>query len=467
MKKKWAMLAAVVVLVPLPLLIHVAYRRATALPRVVTVATGSEGGLYRPLCEDLADELERRLPGIEVRRVATNGSLDNLLKLQAGEVDFALYQPETLETYGEPSREEITDVAFVANLYSQPAHFIVHPNAEISGPDDLRGKRVALGLPNSGDYAMSTMLLNHFGLDEEAMTVKRLGYAEIVREFEAGTLDAAFVTVGVPAPIFRDLLAGGKYDLIGIPYAEALATKHVSMSTYEIPPGFYRSYAPAVPPLEVETVALSAQLLTRIDTDAALAYEVTELVLDERFSKQHQLRELFEGGHAFAREKPLFPVHPGAQGVYDPEFDMHSFESWEALYSLVASTLIAAFLATRWLRRQRLLKKEHRLDRYMRSLLEIERRQITLDGFASVGLSQTDDRKKLQELLDEVTHLRQDALRVFTAHELSEDRAADCLIEMCHALSNKINAKLSRQRLDKRIDALTEAIQRLGETDNG
>ncbi|MHC4398969.1 MAG: hypothetical protein ACYTG0_04745 [Planctomycetota bacterium] len=34
----------------------------------------------------------------------------------------------------------------------------------------------------------------------------------------------------------------------------------------------------------------------------------------------------------------------------------------------------------------------------------------------------------------------------------------DCFLEMCHALSDKVNAKISRQRLDKRFDELADAI---------
>ena len=98
-------------------------------------------------------------------------------------------------------------------------------------------------------------------------------------------------------------------------------------------------------------------------------------------------------------------------------------------------------------------KKGHRLDRYMQSLLEIERRQISLDSD-----QHKEDVGSLQALLDEVTELRQEALREFTAHELNEDRAADCFIQMCHALSNKINAKLSRQRLDMVMYRVIEAI---------
>ena len=94
------------------------------------------------------------------------------------------------------------------------------------------------------------------------------------------------------------------------------------------------------------------------------------------------------------------------------------------------------------------------LDRYVRSLLDIEKRQVCLDHGAAA-----DDLERLQNLLDEVTFLRQDALREFSAHELNEDRGADCFVEMCHDLSNKINSKISRQRLDTVMHRLIEATQ--------
>ncbi len=46
-----------------------------------------------------------------------------------------------------------------------------------------------------------------------------------------------------------------------------------------------------------------------------------------------------------------------------------------------------------------------------------------------------------------------------SAHELTEDRAGDSFVSMCHALSHKINAKISRQRLDKRVDEMVSLIQ--------
>ncbi len=180
---------------------------------------------------------------------------------------------------------------------------------------------------------------------------------------------------------------------------------------------------------------------------------MTELVLSESFLKKLQLSELFDKGLPFARDKPTFPIHPGAKSVYDPDFDVQIFEGWEALYSLVVSVVIAIFVGGRWFCRRTVRRKEHRFDRYVRLLLDIERRQLTLDDSADA-----DDVESLQKLLDEVTFLRQKALQEFSVHELGEDPGADCFINMCHALSNKVNAKLSRQRLDKRMDELTELL---------
>ena len=103
------------------------------------------------------------------------------------------------------------------------------------------------------------------------------------------------------------------------------------------------------------------------------------------------------------------------------------------------SLLAAGWLLRRWWVRRQIRSQEHRLDRYIRELLNLEQAQMEVDGEGG-----PEESKTLQSMLDRVTVLRQEALAEFTAHELSEDRAVDCFIEMCHALSDKINAKLTR-----------------------
>ena len=107
------------------------------------------------------------------------------------------------------------------------------------------------------------------------------------------------------------------------------------------------------------------------------------------------------------------------------------------------SLIAAAWLLRRWWTRRLVRSQEHRLDRYIRKLLELERQQMEVDGEGNA-----EESKRLQTMLDDVTILRQEALSEFTAHELNEDRAVDCFVEMCHALSDKINAKLTRHSLN-------------------
>lgn len=463
----------ILVLILIPLGIWWAYWDFNRFPSRISIAAGAKGGRYRTIAEQLKTEIQDKLQ-IEVAILPTEGSLQNLLMLRSAKADFALYQPGTIEVLREYDPALIDeaqtaaglesasagrdDVTFVANLYMQPVHFIVRTAADIEQPSDLRRRPVSVGLVRSGDYAMSLLLLDHLGLSKEQVDPRHLNFDQIVPGLvddgidEAGRLDATCHTVGSPAPFLRPLFESGKCKLLEIPYAQALTQQHVFLSEFTIPAGLYNSQPPANPPRDVHTVAVPAQLLARSDMSPRAIEGITNIVLDKRFARKNELRDLLERGKEFARSKPEFSVHPGAQSVYDPEFDIHLIESWEAAYSLAASVFIAAIFGLRALRRRSERKTEHKLDRYIRALLDIEERQVGLDQ-----TSGADDSQRLQEMLDEVTVLRRGALREFSIHELNEDRGADCFLSMCHGLSNKINAKISRQRLDAAIHRLIDA----------
>ncbi len=258
MNRNWIKAGIIAFLVAVPVLIGWAYQRLTAYPDEITIATGPPAGRYQPLGQSLAREIERRLD-VKVSLLETDGSLENLSLLEAGQVDFGLYQTWTVEIVGEfephlvdeagfsPDRRDSRGVEFVGNLYSQPAHFIVRRDAAIRNPADLEGKVVNLGLKRGGDYAMSLLLLDHFELDRNAMKTRNLSHTETKQGFVDGTLDAAFITIGVQAPIFTDLFSTGTTEILSIPYSAALASKHAPMYEYKIPAGRYQFRPPPAP----------------------------------------------------------------------------------------------------------------------------------------------------------------------------------------------------------------------------
>ncbi len=454
---KYLLVAAVILF---PIALGVIYATsATAIyrhyffPKKISILTGTKGGLYRQIGEQLKLAIEADL-GIQVELPDSEGAMDNLIGLQRGSAQFALYQPGTYEALSATQIEDQDDLATVANLYSQPLHLIVRRGAGIEKPHDLIGKRVQVGLEHSGDYAMCRVLLNHLGIREDQLQLERVNYHELKRKFVEDEIDAACITLGVQAPIFAELFESGQCHLLSIPFTDALLVKNVSLLEYEIPQGLYRSQAPIEPEADVQTVAQGAQLLCRQDIPTSLVTEITRIVMSERFQIANRLGELHSQGSQFAELKPEFTIHTGAKNYYHSEFDVQVFEGWEALYSLAVSMLIAGFLLFQSIKKMTERNKEHKLDQYVRKLLKIERSQLDLDQHTGAK-----DIQALQRLLDEVTQLRQQALQEFTSHEINEDRAVDSFVEMCHALNNKINAKLSRQRIDHAIERLIEVVE--------
>ncbi|MGZ0171122.1 MAG: TAXI family TRAP transporter solute-binding subunit [Planctomycetales bacterium] len=448
--RRWVKRAVVLAcLVVLPYLVHQVYVSWTGLPAEIRIATGTVGGRYRAVADALGEEIALR-SGATVEMIETQGSIENLELLERGELELALFQPEAV---GDDSGDH-SKIRSAGNVFSEVVVVLARRESGIESVFDLRGKHVSIGVKESGDRATATLVLSHCGLSVDEIEPEAFDYAAIEQGFRDATLDAAMVTVGLDAEFLRTISQDGLAGVVEVPYAQALAAKHLGTQRIEIPAGSFCTSPVAVPARSVATVAVRSQLLTTDDVPDSLVELVDEILMDQRFQRGNRLRELFSGGgETFATMRTLFPLHEGAVHFFEPELkpllSADFVEATEGLRSFVVSMLFAGWLVWRWLRENRIRQQEHRLDRFIRQLLEIERRQMDLDQTSS-----GDDASKLNDLLDEVTTLRQEALSTLTSHELHDDPAAGVFIEMCHALSDKINAKLNRQRLDSQFQAL-------------
>lgn len=430
----------------------VLYRLSTRVPSKVVIAAGPASGNYYQLSTEIARRLEEQL-GTTVEVLQSRGALDNLHRIQNGVADFALYQPDTAR--GTDEDESPDSASFVANLYSEVLHIFAAPESGIKKAADLRGKKVAIGSPESGDFAINKTLLEHLGIGLDDVQLVDAVYNEIPDMLRSGKLDAACMAGGIHSPAFVQTASVPGVTLIPVPFADAMALHHVSTFPTSIPAGFYRTENPVLPETEIKTVSRRAKLLTRPDAPTVLVEAVTKVVMDEHFQRSNELHELFDRGKDFAMANPEFPMHPGAEHIYNPALkpllNPDFVEATEGLRSFFFSVLVAGWLLARWLRDRRLKQDEHELDQFVRRVLEIERRQLGLDEDESGK-----DVEQLQLLLDEVTQLRQEALSEFNAHSMNEDPSVACFVQMCHALSNKINAKLTRQRTDRQMQMFLE-----------
>ena len=429
------------------------YGQTVTLPDSIVIYSGAENGRHHLFSLGLKQEIERRL-GINVYVETSQGSLENIHHLSRSEADFIIYQPDTQRTL--EGENESVHTMFVANLFSEVVQIIVHPDSAITDARDLAGKRVSMGTPESGDRATSQIVLQHLGL-ENKVEARTLDYLEVERAFEDRDLDAAILTTGLHSPVFeKELVPMANVRLLSIPYAAALAQRHTTLWNYRIPPGYYRAHPDPVPAEEITTVALRGALLTREDVPDVLVESITQIIMSETFQRDQELSELFTEGESFATSKPEFPMHPGAEHFFSPELkpllNTDFVEATEGLRSFIVSILVAAWLLMRWLKQRSERSQAHRLDQLIHSIMDIEERQMNLDEEPGGK-----DIRQLQILLDELTNLRRHALDEFTFHDINDDRSVECFLAMCYSLSEKINAKLTRQRLELALRKSSEA----------
>ncbi len=506
-RRKWFRVTATTLFILLPIIPYVVYKVAGIRSRVTSITTGPGGGRHEQLESNLRQWLKEQL-NVTARPVASNGSLENIRLLQVGQADFTIYQTGTENTLGavqfdqldiDPADDRLTpneiplnwqkpgtnwkqldkdrdgtltidefrdlaSVRFVANLFSEVIHILVRADSPIRDAGELRGKRVAVGTSLSGDYAMSLLLLEHLGMEQQDITARKLAFRQIQVAFTTDDpeqqIDAAIMSAGLGAPQVATLIEKTGCRVIPVPRVDALTTWQVLLTPAVIPAGLYRSnnQGDFVPQVATNTVAARAQLLAHVAIDPLLVRQVTRTVLNDAFQQENRLVELYTqdltNRRRFAQTRAEFPVHSGAKAYYDPtEFDAGIFEGWEALYSLIASSLLALFVLARWLVQQNEKRRGHRLDYYLGKILDIEQRQLKLDSE-----DHRNDSQQLQQLLDEVTLLRQQALRESSAYDLKDDPAQGCFLQMCHYISEKINAKLLRQRLDHRFQELRNVL---------
>ncbi len=88
---KISIILLLVILIPLGMQRLIQYKQ---LPESISIATGSVGGRYLEIAKALGDKIEKRL-GVDVNYVESTGSIENISKINNGEVHFALCQSST------------------------------------------------------------------------------------------------------------------------------------------------------------------------------------------------------------------------------------------------------------------------------------------------------------------------------------------------------------------------------------
>ncbi|WP_431482627.1 TAXI family TRAP transporter solute-binding subunit [Pseudomonas solani] len=182
-------------------------------PMHATLATGGANGGYALFGEKLKEELARQ--GFTLELVPSAGSLDNLGKLQRGEVQMALVQSGQELTLEPRERKRLHGLGV---MYQEPLWLFKRKDVDIDSMGNLLQLRVAIGTPNSGTRAIASALLqaNQIGPEQYPQNWQEFSGTRGADALIAGELDAAFFVGPAENAVVQRLATRSELDLVSL-----------------------------------------------------------------------------------------------------------------------------------------------------------------------------------------------------------------------------------------------------------
>ncbi|RMH42678.1 MAG: TAXI family TRAP transporter solute-binding subunit, partial [Alphaproteobacteria bacterium] len=203
----------------------------------------------------------------------------------------------------------------VFSVHPEPFTVVARADAGIKTFEDLKGKRVNIGNPGSGQRGTMEVLMAAMGwTTDDFAQATELKAAEQSAALCDNQIDAMVYTVGHPSGSIKEATTSCDAVLVSVegPAVDKLVSENPYYSYAVIPGGMYRGN-----PNDVKTFGVRATLVTSADVSEEAVYTVVKAVFDnfEDFKKLHP---------AFAHLKPeemisaglSAPLHPGAEKYY-------------------------------------------------------------------------------------------------------------------------------------------------------
>lgn len=284
--------------------------------QTLSIATGNTNGLYYPLGGGLASIWSRHVDGVNMKAETTAGSVTNLIQVAKGESEVGFTQADALAAAlaGSGRFPEPMPLASLGKLYPNVVHLVTIRSTGIESVQDLRGRRVSVGPPGSGNAVTAWNVLEAMGIGESDFTVRQLNYAQMSNGLKDGTLDAGFIAGGVGMPAVVEI--GVSRDMVLVPFSEdeiaTIVRSEPAYSGFVMPPGVYRGVDE---PVLTPTLW---NLLVVLDTmDDGLAYDLTRTMLERREDLANISSVASFITPLSARDVGDFPLHPGARRYFD------------------------------------------------------------------------------------------------------------------------------------------------------
>ncbi|MBW2436318.1 MAG: TAXI family TRAP transporter solute-binding subunit, partial [Deltaproteobacteria bacterium] len=287
MKKK--MIIFIIVCLVTGLMFNAAPTMLQAETAFITIGSGDFTGVYFPTGLAIVKMINqtRNQSGIRATVESTPGSLFNLSAIMAGYLEFGLAQSDIqyqavkgLTEWTPKGPQE--DLRAVFSIHHESVCLVAAVDADINAIADLKGKRVNIGNPGSGQYQNAIDALQAAGLNpKNDIDAEKVKAAEAPVLLQEKRIDAFFCTVGHPSGTLHNATAGErKVRFIPITGAgiDQMVADQIYYTKTTVPVAQF--YPGTENPVDVKTFGVIATLCTSSNVPDYVVYTITKEVFD-------------------------------------------------------------------------------------------------------------------------------------------------------------------------------------------
>ncbi len=288
----------------------------------ITIGTGGVTGVYYPTGGAICRLVNkgRKDHGVRCSVESTGGSVYNINTIREGELEFGVAQSDwQYHAYNGTSKFEdagaFEGLRAVFSVHPEPFTVVARADSGIKTFADLKGKRVNIGNPGSGQRGTMEVLVEALGwtMDDFALATE-LKASEQSAALCDNQIDAMVYTVGHPSGSIQEATTACDSVLVevsGDEVAKLIADNSFYRSA-TIPGGMYRGND-----ADVATFGVGATFVSSDKVSEDVVYALVKSVFDSI--------DDFKGLHpAFANLDPKemasaglsAPLHPGAAKYY-------------------------------------------------------------------------------------------------------------------------------------------------------
>lgn len=295
---------------------------AAAEQQFISIGTGGVTGVYYPtggaICR-LVNK-NRKEHGIRCSAESTGGSVYNINTVRAGELEFGVAQSDwQYHAYNGTSKFEdqgkFEDLRAVFSVHPEPFTLIARAGSGIAGFEDLKGKKVNVGNPGSGQRATMEVVMEAMGMEmSDFALASELKGSEMAQAICDGKIDAMIYTIGHPAAAINEAASTCEVELVSVAgdAINGLVDDNPYYRVASIPGGMYKGS-----PNETTTFGVGATFISSAAVPEEVVYTVVKAVFDnfDDFKKLHPaFGNLVE--EQMIADGLSAPLHDGAAKYY-------------------------------------------------------------------------------------------------------------------------------------------------------